>query len=977
MFPDIVYVHTGVVCQLFSPLHFLLQTCFKLSVGRLFHSISLEEDSITLTSYRPRIEDDPISLEYKYSLRVPDALSYHLRQTVFSNNAITVLNWSYLDNYVCARGVSDSYVLNPSLKFWRSRFMLVPIYTNETKTHYRCHQRSDLAVKFTSDVFIDARSLNNNGSRVLCDVYESDYGSLDRKKFCEKFLSFLEIVNRVRRVPTSSSKMSRQPHASSPLKSPIASVGACSRMGKLLELGPAPYSGTVCKFSFEPSVLMQYGYKWPIVGTLGNDPVSFQTDTSLNTSCHLDPASKFEVVPNVKHTKPLRQFRRHTSVLPDAAWHEVDSPTKLTCLNANTAATPISTTKISTIRVTSDIGTPSQWARERSASILYLSQIAKSNVSVKLVGPLTKPVDASINVKPVSFPEAFIPKATPGPSGWTVDFQTEWAEVAFAYSAYEPCYSTTSFKPMEANSCGKSSTQQKLGVNPRNGFLTYENISTICGVPGKVGYHNSDSTLQKSCVCDLDDPATEGRVEWAHCVYDANYHPRCAFSLELQWLVASGTKLSELISNWHCRACKFEFHLFPVPCFPFGHATMRSDTDPLRAPIFVSINVRSLLPCVSNMPVSDTGTWMDRGSTSFGLPGVQIATHCDSDRNPLDVAARLFPGMCNWHCRACKFEFHLFPVPCFPFGHATMRSDTDPLRAPIFVSINVRSLLPCVSNMPVSDTGTWMDRGSTSFGLPGVQIATHCDSDRNPLDVAARLFPGYTSVQQLHLLRLFQEHLVVKFGFICDRHDEQRTVSAGLSFESILNAPDSPKPWIHVHCSGGMFIMVPVYRNDAVTPTSPAMLSTALSSSGQTLQDTVSTSFRASQSPLEMDCASDAATPYPLRYTISTKETANEDTEYKNSCFASQVDIGYFWSWNHMLPKRWRGYLTGDESFQDAVLADFRAFMNAEDGRLMCAFQSFVYNLSPIGKGEGTASRSPPSVQVFPNKSDRHNSGQN
>ncbi|KAF8566550.1 hypothetical protein P879_08903 [Paragonimus westermani] len=517
---------------------------------------------------------------------------------------------------------------------------------------------------------------------------------------------------------------------------------------------------------------------------------------------------------------------------------------------------------------------------------------SSSNLAVTYpqpVGPPTKPVDTPITVKPVSFPEAFTPKATPGPSGWTVDFQTEWAEVAFAHSAYEPCSSTTSFKSMEASSCGKPSMQQHPGVNPRNGFLTYENISTICGVPGKIGYHNSDSTLQKSCVCDLDDPATEGRVEWAHCVYDANYHPRCAFSLELQWLVASGTKLSELISNWQCRACKFEFHLFPVPCYPFGHATMRSDSDPLRAPIFVSVNVRSLLPCVSNMPTTDTGT-----------------------------------------------------------------------------------------------NRTWTDRGSTSSGVSGVPITTQCDSDRNPVDVAARLFPGYTSIQQLHLLRLFQEHLVFRFGFLCDRHDEQRAASTGLSLESILNAPDSPKPWIHVHCSGGMFIMVPVYKNDAVTPilekrspSSPATLSTALSSSGQTLQDTVSTLLRASQSPLEVDCASDAATPHPPRYTISTKEMANEDSEYKNSCFANHLDIGYFWSWNHMLPRRWRGYLTGDESFQDAVLADFRAFMSAEDGRLMCAFQTFVHNLSAIDKGEGAASRPPPSVQVLSNKSDLQNSGQN
>lgn len=53
--------------------------------------------------------------------------------------------------------------------------------------------------------------------------------------------------------------------------------------------------------------------------------------------------------------------------------------------------------------------------------------------------------------------------------------------------------------------------------------------------------------LRKSCICDLDDATVGDRAEWTHCVYDTMYHPLCAFTLELQWLVASGSRLAELV----------------------------------------------------------------------------------------------------------------------------------------------------------------------------------------------------------------------------------------------------------------------------------------------------------------------------------------------------------------------------------------------------------------------------------------------
>ena len=45
--------------------------------------------------------------------------------------------------------------------------------------------------------------------------------------------------------------------------------------------------------------------------------------------------------------------------------------------------------------------------------------------------------------------------------------------------------------------------------------------------------------------------------------------------------------------------------------------------------------------------------------------------------------------------------------------------------------------------------------------------------------------------------------------------------------------------------------------------------------------------------------------------------------------------IGYLWSWNFMLTKKWRSNNTGDESFQDRMLSDFRAFCSNTDERLV------------------------------------------
>ncbi|KAA0186555.1 DEP domain-containing protein 5 [Fasciolopsis buskii] len=72
--------------------------------------------------------------------------------------------------------------------------MILPVYTNETK------RLSDLIKE----------RLSSGGPRVLCDVYEADYRSIDPVKICERFTHFIESINRVRRLNPSARKLLRQ-----------------------------------------------------------------------------------------------------------------------------------------------------------------------------------------------------------------------------------------------------------------------------------------------------------------------------------------------------------------------------------------------------------------------------------------------------------------------------------------------------------------------------------------------------------------------------------------------------------------------------------------------------------------------------------------------------------------------------------------------------------------------------------------------
>lgn len=106
----------------------------KLSIGRIFHRITLCGSEIRITRYRPRyVFDDyiklkrhrkifrinryrlyvrrfpypPFKIPYRYRFQAPDHLTYGVSEASFEAEKLENFNWNYLDHYICTRGDSD------------------------------------------------------------------------------------------------------------------------------------------------------------------------------------------------------------------------------------------------------------------------------------------------------------------------------------------------------------------------------------------------------------------------------------------------------------------------------------------------------------------------------------------------------------------------------------------------------------------------------------------------------------------------------------------------------------------------------------------------------------------------------------------------------------------------------------------------------------------------------------------------------
>lgn len=154
------------------------RTEYTMSIGRIFHKLSLNGNTITVTQYRPRHPYPTIKIDYCYRFRAPFHETYGQSWVHFKSEKLENYSWNYLDNYICARG--ESFELRSSLKFWRFRILILPSKL--------CLRKLPLENKD-----------NITGLTTRHDVYYLDYNNEEREALMESFMKLLEIINKTRR----------------------------------------------------------------------------------------------------------------------------------------------------------------------------------------------------------------------------------------------------------------------------------------------------------------------------------------------------------------------------------------------------------------------------------------------------------------------------------------------------------------------------------------------------------------------------------------------------------------------------------------------------------------------------------------------------------------------------------------------------------------------------------------------------------
>ncbi|KAH9502461.1 GATOR complex protein depdc5 [Bulinus truncatus] len=148
---------------------------YHMSIGRIYHKLTLIGQSIRVIRYWPRHPQPQLHYNYRYRFQAPDSDSYDVSWTNFSNEKLENYNWNHLDQYICTQGDWE-YGLIDSLKYWRSRFFLLPLNNTATK-------------KIIDD------------DKTRCDIYEEKTPK-ELTQLITGFVKFLENMNKLKRTVT-------------------------------------------------------------------------------------------------------------------------------------------------------------------------------------------------------------------------------------------------------------------------------------------------------------------------------------------------------------------------------------------------------------------------------------------------------------------------------------------------------------------------------------------------------------------------------------------------------------------------------------------------------------------------------------------------------------------------------------------------------------------------------------------------------
>ncbi|KAH7955786.1 hypothetical protein HPB52_003879 [Rhipicephalus sanguineus] len=467
-------------------------------------------------------------IQYVYNFQPPGSTLYDISRVIFSSEKLETFNWSYLDHYICIRGERE-YGLKEALKYWRLRMLLLPGSQAATR-----------------------KIIDSKDAKCRCDIYP-DFTATDEAIQREAFVKFLEIMNRIRwpaNTRRSKSVGAWVRASSNPMRLSISHQGS--------PLTTSPQSGPVSA----------------IAAGAFRDRVS---------------SNRIHDRPRSLHTEHLRADVMPVGKMTPAT----DSDSKKDGSNSSLEATP--------------------------ESVAGESSDEKLNAEVKCLTVVTPPGEIVEAMKNPSDGICFLPKQGGIPQNSFISVEaTTWVRdhVEGVHSDHDAIQLLQKLIE-ESYICHASGDVKHPFVN---GFYIYyfpeKNAKENYEVDLEAYQHEwievellpqnehtgSASELESAEIdigkrlqfrnvnVDIDVGGRSDRPEWGQAQYHTIFQPGEAFEIIVEWMVATGYIIADLVLGWARKANSQGLQLVPIPSDPFV-LPESPKSDPLRGAIFMPLHI--------------------------------------------------------------------------------------------------------------------------------------------------------------------------------------------------------------------------------------------------------------------------------------------------------------------------------------------------------------------------------------------------
>ncbi|XP_043495453.1 GATOR complex protein Iml1 isoform X2 [Polistes fuscatus] len=544
---------------------------YLLSIGRIFHKISLYGNSITVTRYRPRHPYPPFNIHYRYRFHAPHHDTYEVSWVSFTTEKLENYNWNYLDHYICTRGHTD-FALVETLKYWRFRVFLLPMNNFAT------------------------RKILEGSSK--CDIY-TPASAAEQASLMDGFLRFIEgWLNKIRRplpnknwsptvlsgVPPRdpASHLTRRRHSTSLIfltnqTSLVSSSPFRERLGSnRLPEKPRPRSGSKVMDRGRVSPASEAVLPLALEQQQQDHFETNEDSANMELTKLKSNATNAEILEAMKHPQTGVGFLTQHPSLPSQTFVSADA---VQWLSNNTEGGVTVESAINTIKGMIQETLICHASGDFSKPFIlgfYLYHIVQDKENQKAADYSPPLGDLQ------SFENEWVEVEMKAPKGWCEPTTTTATTTTTTTSTTTTTLPTVSSPISIPNYDTVDESNVPLFLRDDLDLTSFLEEKELNGPPYKHTH------------LDIDISNKSDRIEWGHLRYQSVYMIDHSYELVVQWVASSGSIVADLIFIWQRKAQMCGIQMIPIPsdllALPF---TLKS--DPLRGPIFIPLDTECLM----------------------------------------------------------------------------------------------------------------------------------------------------------------------------------------------------------------------------------------------------------------------------------------------------------------------------------------------------------------------------------------------